>query len=224
MGILYIVSTPIGNMEDMTQRAIEILSRVDFILTEDTRHSGRLLKKLLINKPLISFHEHNEVFKIAEVTSKLKEGHNLALISDAGTPTLSDPGFKLVRECIKENIKVSPIPGASSILSALVASGLPTDSFVFLGYVPKKDGKKKLFYEKILKQLTEFKITVIFFESPHRLNRTLEDLESNFPQRFLSIARELTKINEEITYGSVKEVADKFKNRKVKGEITLVLH
>ena len=145
------VSTPIGNMGDISKRGLETLKNVDLILAEDTRRSTKLLKYYSLQTPMISFHEHNEESKLTEVISKLKRGMNIAQITDAGTPTISDPGFKLIRECTREGIKVVPIPGASAVISALVASGLPTDSFCFLGYVPKKEGKKKKFFEKIPK-------------------------------------------------------------------------
>ena len=224
MGNLYIVATPIGNMEDMTQRAVKTLSEVDVILAEDTRRSGRLLKYFSINTPLISFYEHNEDKKISAVIERLKKGENIAQITDAGTPTISDPGFKLVRECVRNKIKIIPVPGPSSIISALVASGLPTDSFTFLGYLPKKEGKRKIFYKKIRKLIYDIKTTVIFFETPHRITKTLAEIEKNFPENNLSVARELTKVNEEIVSGEVKEVVEKLKSRKLKGEITLVLH
>ena len=224
MGNLYIVATPIGNMEDMTQRAVKTLSEVDVILAEDTRRSGRLLKYFSINTPLISFYEHNEDKKISEVIERLKKGENIAQITDAGTPTISDPGFKLVRECVRNKIKIIPVPGPSSIISALVASGLPTDSFTFLGYLPKKEGKRKIFYDKIRKLLYDIKTTVIFFETPHRITKTLAEIEKNFPENNLAVARELTKVNEEIVSGEVKEVVEKLRDRKLKGEITLVLH
>ena len=224
MGNLYIVATPIGNMEDMTQRAVKTLSEVDVILAEDTRRSGRLLKYFSINTPLISFYEHNEDKKISAVIERLKKGENIAQITDAGTPTISDPGFKLVRECVRNKIKIIPVPGPSSIISALVASGLPTDSFTFLGYLPKKEGKRKIFYDKIRKLLYDIKTTVIFFQTPHRITKTLAEIEKNFPENNLSVARELTKVNEEIVSGEVKEVVEKLKSRKLKGEITLVLH
>ncbi len=223
MGNLYIVSTPIGNLADISQRALETLSGVDLVLAEDTRHSGLLLNHFSIKKPLLSFHEYNEEKRMPQIINKLKNGKNIALVSDAGTPTLSDPGFKLVRSAVEEEIKVFSIPGSSAILASLVVSGLPTDSFSFLGYVPKKEGKRGDFYRKISSLLEDIKTTVIFFESPHRLLKTLEELVKVFPEKDLVIARELTKINEEIIRGKPKIVAAKLSGRVVKGEITLLL-
>lgn len=218
------VSTPIGNMDDISKRGLETLKNVDLILAEDTRRSTKLLKYYSFQTPMISFHEHNEESKLTEVISKLKRGMNIAQITDAGTPTISDPGFKLIRECTREGIKVVPIPGASAVISALVASGLPTDSFCFLGYVPKKEGKKKKFFEKIQKLTTDIKTTVVFFETPHRINKTLKDLNDIFPNSNLSLAREMTKVNEEIITDCVSAIVKRIEKRKLKGEITLVLH
>lgn len=223
MGILYVVSTPIGNMGDISERGLETLKKVDLILAEDTRRSARLLKHYNIQTPMTSFHEHNEETKIAEVILKLKENTNIAQITDAGTPLISDPGFKLIRECTREEIKIVPVPGASAVISALITSGLPTDSFCFLGYVPKKEGKRKIFFTKIQQLTTDIKATVVFFETPHRIEKTLLELADIFPDSNLSLAREMTKLNEEIITGSVSDIIKKLENRKLKGEITLVL-
>ena len=224
MGILYLVSTPIGNMADISERGLETLKKVDLILAEDTRRSGKLLNNYSIQTPMTSFHEHNENIKISEIIQKLKLGTNIAQISDAGTPTISDPGFKLVRECTRENIKVVSIPGASAVISALTVSGLPTDSFCFLGYVPKKAGGRTKFFKKIHTLTNDINTTVIFFETPHRIEKTLAELAEEFPERGVSLARELTKINEEIITGKAADIIEKLGNRKLKGEITLVLH
>lgn len=222
MGNLYIVSTPIGNLEDITLRALETLKKVDLVLAEDTRRSGVLLNHYSIKKPFLSFHEHNEEERTPEVLKNLEEGKDIALISDAGTPTLADPGFKLVRECVRKRISVYSVPGPSSILAALVTSGLPTDSFSFIGYVPKKEGKRKAFFEKIAR-LADLKTTVIFFESPYRLVRTLKELNTIFPEKEVVIARELTKIHEEFIRGKVKDLLEKFEGKSTKGEITILL-
>lgn len=223
MGILYVVSTPIGNMDDISERGLETLKKVDLILAEDTRRSARLLKHYNIQTPMTSFHEHNEETKMAEVILKLKGSTNIAQITDAGTPLISDPGFKLIRECTREEIKIVPVPGASAVISALITSGLPTDSFCFLGYVPKKEGKRKIFFTKIQQLTTDIKATVVFFETPHRIEKTLLELADIFPDSNLALAREMTKLNEEIITGSVSDIIKKLENRKLKGEITLVL-
>ena len=197
MAILYLVSTPIGNLEDITLRAKRILGEVDIIACEDTRKTGVLLVKLNIpRKRLLSYYEENELRRIPEIVRLLKEGKNVALVSNAGTPTISDPGFKLVRECLIQGIKVEPIPGPSAILTALVSSGLPTDKFLFLGYLPKKQGKRKKLLENC--KLSAVHYTLIFYESPHRLIETLKDLQEIFGDIEIVLCRELTKIYEEI--------------------------
>ncbi len=224
MGNLYVISTPIGNLGDITLRAVETLTSVNLVLTEDTRRSGLLLKHLSIKKPMASFHEHNENAKQEEVIQRLKSGENIALISDSGTPTVADPGFKLVRECTQEGIMVISIPGASAILAGLTVSGLPTDSFSFLGYLPKKEGKRREFYDKILGLAGDVKTTVIFFDTPHRIHKTLEELTRIMPEYNIVIARELTKLNEEVIRGRVKDVVGPLKGRNLKGELTILLH
>jgi len=226
MGKLYIVSTPIGNMKDISLRALETLFSVDIILCEDTRKSGMLLeyyKEYCANpdkKPgLISFYEGNEDRRMKKVIELLKEGKEIALISNSGTPLLSDPGFKLVRECVKENIEVSSIPGASALLAGLVVSGLPMDKFLFLGFLPKKQGKKR----KILEELKERNITTIFYESPFRIKKTLEMIGELFPEKQIVIAREMTKKFEEIMRGTAKELIAKLGDKKVKGELTILI-
>jgi 16S rRNA (cytidine1402-2'-O)-methyltransferase len=221
MSSLYIVSTPIGNLKDVTIRAVETLETVDLILAEDTRKTGRLLSHLDVNKPLESFHEHNEEGKIDLVLSKLSSGISIALVSDAGTPLLSDPGFKLVRKAIKKGIKVVSIPGASSILAALVSSGLPTDQFLFLGYFPKKLGKQIEMLQFMDDVTSQRPTTIILFESPYRVKKTLQLLAERFPDKQVVIARELSKIHEEIIRGSPRELLKT--GFSTKGEFTLLL-
>jgi len=228
MGILYIVATPIGNLQDITLRAIEVLKTVDAIACEDTRKTGLLLNKILpINKPrLISYYEQNELRRIPEIINALKNGLNVALVSDAGTPTISDPGFKLVRETIREGIKVESIPGPSSVISALVSSGLPTDKFLFLGYLPKKEGKrKKLLNEfQCFKTLKQIHPTIIFFESPYRLLKTLGNIKEVFGDIDIVICRELTKIYEEIRREKISNSIEHFTNTNPKGEFVLLFN
>ncbi|HEX7456135.1 MAG TPA: 16S rRNA (cytidine(1402)-2'-O)-methyltransferase [Candidatus Nanoarchaeia archaeon] len=221
MSALYIVATPIGNLKDITLRAIEILGEVDLILAEDTRKTSQLLSKYNISKPLESFHEHNEEKKIDHVLTMLRSGDNIAVVSDAGTPTLSDPGFKLVREVIRNEIKVVPIPGASSILASLVASGLPTDQFTFVGYFPKKVGKQQELLTYIDKALSLKPATIILFESPFRVKKTLSLLTQRFPDKNVVFARELTKVHEEFIRGKVSKVNEM--DIKSKGEFTILL-
>lgn len=217
MGELFIISTPIGNRQDITLRALEVFKKVDYLLCEDTRKTKQLLDFYQI-KPLpqlVSYYEPVEEQKIPQVVSWLKEGKNVGLVTNAGTPLVSDPGFKLVRECVKENIQVVPIPGASALLAALVVSGLPTDKFTFLGFLPKKAGKK----EKLLK---EAKYTVIAYESPFRIIKTLELLQKLMPERQIVIGRELTKKFEEVIRGKPEELLKKIQD-KVKGEIVILI-
>ena len=220
MGILYIVSTPIGNLSDISLRAIETLQKVDLILAEDTRKTGTLLKSLKIKKNLLSFYEHNESARIPQVIDFLKKGQNLALVSDAGTPTISDPGFKLIREAITQGLKIESIPGASAALAALVVSGLPTDKFIFLGYLPKKQGKAT----KIIKQIADLDFTIILFESPKRLLRNLKLLKDLLGNKSTVVARELTKLHEEYLRGDIEDIIEHFKKNPIKGEITLIIH
>lgn len=237
MGILYIVATPIGNLQDITLRAIEILLRVDFIACEDTRKTGMLLKyikdKHLLNtmagelprKPvLISYYEQNEFQRIPGIINSLKNGCNVALVSDAGTPTVSDPGFKLVRECVNEGIRVESIPGPSSVVSALVVSGLPTDKFLFLGYPPHKPGHRKKLWENVKESLNSIKSTVIFFEAPHKLIRTLEELKNIYGDIDIVICRELTKIHEEKRREKVSQSLDHFSKTNPKGELVILFN
>lgn len=219
MGTLYLVSTPIGNLEDITQRAKRILGEVDLIACEDTRKTGFLLKKLGIpKKELLSYYEENELARIPLIMEKLKQEKNIALVSNAGTPTVSDPGFKLVREALQAGIKIEAVPGASAALTALVASGLPTDKFLFLGFLPKKEGKRK----KILESLPT-KTTIIFFESPFRLIKTLREIETTFGDIEIVIGRELTKLHEEIRREKISQALAHFAKNKPRGELTLLI-
>jgi len=222
MGTLYLVSTPIGNLKDITLRALEILKKADLVACEDTRRTGLLLAHYQIKKPLLSYQEYNELKRIPQIIQKLKSGQDIALVSDAGTPTLSDPGFKLVRECVREGLKVVAIPGPSAILAALTSSGLSTDKFIFLGYLPKKPGKRKTILENLGLQLKNMRITVILFESPHRLLATLKDLKEVSGNIEIVIARELTKIHEEIERGEIAQFIKRFEKEKAKGEFTVL--
>lgn len=205
-GILYLVATPIGNLEDITFRAIRILKEVDLIAAEDTRQTLKLLNHYEINKPLISYHRHNEEIKQEVLIEKLKEGKNIALVSDAGTPVISDPGEVIVKEAIKENIEVIPIPGACALVNALIASGLDTKEFSFYGFLSLN---KKLRKEK-LQEIKKENKTIILYEAPHKLTSTLKDLEQILENRKIVIARELTKIHEEFLRGTASEILEKY--------------
>ncbi len=218
-GTLYIVSTPIGNLEDITLRAVRILKEVDLIAAEDTRHTGLLLRHFGIQKPLTSYFEGNELKKKEWILSRLNQGDRIALVSDAGTPGISDPGFRLIQVAIENLIPIVPIPGPSAVITALSVSGLPTDAFLFKGFLPHKSKKRK----DLLKQLEETKETLIFYESPHRLNETLKDILDILGDREIVLTRELTKIYEEILRGKVSEIQNQITKRKIKGEITLII-
>jgi len=218
-GTLYIVSTPIGNLEDITLRAVRILKEVDLIAAEDTRHTGLLLRHFGIQKPLTSYFEGNELKKKEWILSRLNQGNRIALVSDAGTPGISDPGFRLIQVAIENLIPIVPIPGPSAVITALSVSGLPTDAFLFKGFLPHKSKKRK----DLLKQLEETKETLIFYESPHRLNETLKDILDILGDREIVLTRELTKIYEEILRGKVSEIQNQITKRKIKGEITLII-
>jgi 16S rRNA (cytidine1402-2'-O)-methyltransferase len=217
-GRLYIIATPIGNLKDFTFRAIDILQEVDHIFAEDTRTSIKLMKHYNITTSLDSYHEHNNTQKIPKIIKLLNEGKNIGLISDAGTPTISDPGYKLIRACINEEIDIIPIPGASAVTAALSASGLPSDSFFFFGFLPQKKGRKKKI--SFLKSLEN---TIIIFESPHRLLKTLRELHDELGERPIIVARELTKLYEEIIRGNFNSVIEFFESKKVKGEIVIII-
>jgi len=219
MARLYIVPTPIGNLEDMTLRAIRILKEADLVLAEDTRKTLILLKHYGIENKLSSHHAFNEHKSVNAVIERLKGGSTIALVSDAGTPGISDPGFLLVRECLKENIIVECLPGPTALIPALVNSGLPCDRFVFEGFLPHKKGRQT----RLLK-LAEEESTLVFYESPHRLVKTLEQLAGSFgPARLASVSRELSKIHEENARGTLEELASHFRDKVVKGEIVIVV-
>ena len=202
MGKLYIVATPIGNLEDITLRAINVLKNVDLIAAEDTRHTLKLLNHFEISKPLISNHRHNEDEKTNILIEKLKEGLDIALVSDAGTPGICDPGEAIIKKCIEEQIEVIPIPGACAMINALIASGIDTKEFIFLGFLPlnKKTRKEKL------EEIKESKKTIILYEAPHKLLSTLKDLKEILENRQVVLARELTKIHEEFIRGNIEEI------------------
>ena len=219
MGKLYIVPTPIGNLKDITFRAIEVLKSVDLILAEDTRTSGKLLKHFEISTPSQSHHMHNEHKTIDGLITKLKNGANIALISDAGTPAISDPGFLLTRTCIENNIEVDCLPGATAFVPALVNSGLPNDKFVFEGFLPVKKGRQTR-----LQILAEETRTIIFYESPHKLIKTLTNFCEYFGEdRQISVSRELTKLYEETIRGTAKEVLEHYTKKSPKGEIVIIV-
>ncbi len=216
---LYLVPTPIGNLEDITLRAINVLKSVDVVLAEDTRTSGHLLKHLGIGKPMQSYHIHNEHQTIARLTERLLKGETMALVSDAGTPGISDPGFLLVRECVKLGIAVECLPGPTAFVPALVNSGLPADRFTFEGFLPHKKGRQTR-----LKELAEETRTMIFYESPHRLLKSLGQLAEYFgDDRPASVSRELTKIYEENVRGTLREIITYFAEKTVRGEIVIVI-
>ena len=217
--MLYLVPTPIGNLKDITLRALEVLQAVDVILAEDTRNSSRLLNHYQINKPLTPYHQHNEHKVLQHLVDQLLAGKKMAVVTDAGTPGISDPAFLLVRECIRKDIKVECLPGATAFVPALVNSGLPINRFVFEGFLPPKKGRQTL-----LKKLAEEERTIVLYESPVRLVKTLLELAQYFGEnRQCSVSRELTKMFEETKRGSLKEVADYFAAKEVKGEIVLIL-
>ena len=216
-GKLFLVATPIGNLDDITIRAINVLKQVDLIIAEDTRQTLKLLNHLNISKPLISYHRHNEEIKVDNLIEKLKQGKNLSLVSDAGTPAISDPGEVIVREAIKNKIEIIPIPGACALINGLIASGLDTKEFCFYGFLPLN---KKLRKEKLEEIKNENK-TIILYEAPHKIINTLKDLNDIMPNRKIVLARELTKIHEEFIRGSVKEIFDTY--NEPKGEHILII-
>jgi 16S rRNA (cytidine1402-2'-O)-methyltransferase len=217
--MLYLVPTPIGNLKDITLRALEVLQEVDVILAEDTRNTSRLLNHYQINKPLSPYHQHNEHKILQHLVEQLVAGKKMAVVTDAGTPGISDPAFLLVRECIRHEVKVESLPGATAFVPALVNSGLPINRFVFEGFLPLKKGRQTL-----LKKLAEEERTMILYESPVRLTKTLDELAQYFGEgRLCSVSRELTKFFEENKRGTLKEVSDHFKSKEVKGEIVLIV-
>ncbi len=218
-GTLYIVPTPIGNLQDITLRALEILRTVDLILAEDTRNSVRLLNHFQINKPITPYHQHNEHSVVNHLVNQLQGGKSMAMVSDAGTPGISDPAFLLVRACIKEGVKVECLPGATAFVPALVNSGLPTNRFCFEGFLPVKKGRQTM-----LKKLAVEERTIVLYESPHRLVKALEELVQFFgANRKAAVCRELSKLHEENARGTLQELLTHFSSKEVKGEIVLVI-
>ncbi len=217
---LTLVPTPIGNLEDITLRALRVLKEVDVVLAEDTRTSGNLLKHYDIQNSMFPFHQHNEHKVLSQLVSRMKAGEAMALVSDAGTPGISDPGFLLVRECIKEGIKVDCLPGATAFVPALVMSGFPSDKFIFEGFLPHKKGRQTRLSELALEERT-----IVLYESPHRIVKTLLQLaEVMGPERTAAVGRELTKMHEEVRRGTLKELSDHYSIKEsVKGEIVLIV-
>lgn len=218
-GKLYLVSTPIGNLSDISQRAIEVLDMVDLVACEDTRHTGKLLKHLGLRKQLISYHEHNEGVKLPHLIEKLKDGSSIALVSDAGTPTISDPGFGLVSSSRERGIEVTVVPGPTALISALVLSGFPTDAFYFGGFLPSKKGPRR----KTLQQVADIKATLVFYESPRRIGKSLRDCSEVLGNRSAAVVREITKLHEEVIGGNLTDLAERLEGESVKGEIVLVI-
>lgn len=218
-GKIYLVPTPIGNLEDISQRALKVLSQVDIIGCEDTRRSGKLLSRFDIKKRLISYHDFNESSRAKKLIEEVKTGKSIAIITDGGSPGISDPAYRIVALAIENNIELVPIPGPTALIPALTASGLPTDRFFFEGFLPQKSsGRKKRF-----KQLENMPHTLIFYESPFRIEKTLNDLYDVLGDRHICIAREISKIYEEFIRGAISDVIGKIKDKKIKGEIVLVV-
>ena len=218
-GTLYIVATPIGNLEDITLRALRVLKEVDLIAAEDTRHTQILLRHFGIRTPLTSYHEHNERTKARRLIERLKQGKNVALVSDAGTPAISDPGFRLIVEAIQAKVSVVPLPGASALTAVLSAGGLPTDRFVFEGFLPVKQKERR---ERIQRLRAETR-TLVFYEAPHRLQETLADMRAILGDREIVLAREVSKVHEEFLRGSIGELIRQIGDGEIRGELTLVI-
>ena len=220
MGTLYVVGTPIGNLEDMTFRAVRILQSVDVIAAEDTRHTGKLLQHFQIKTPQLSYHEHNRNERLPQLLSQLGEGKAIALVTDAGMPGISDPGYELVKACIEEGIQVVPVPGATASITALAAAGLPTDRFVFEGFLPASGQER----QKRLESLPSESRTFILYESPHRIRQTLQDLAECLGQyRPIVLAREITKLHEEFWRGTIRDAITHYTQHEPRGEFTLVV-
>ncbi len=219
-GVVYLVATPVGNLEDITLRALRILREVDLVACEDTRHTGRLLRHFEIDKPLVSCHEHNESARATEIAARAAGGASVALVSDAGTPGVSDPGFRVVRAALDRAVRVVPIPGPSAAVAALSASGLPTHRFLFLGFLPAKRSKRR----EALRELSEATATTLLYEAPHRVLDTLEDIQAVLGDRRIVVARELTKLHEEFLRGRVAAVLEDLAGRStVKGELVILI-
>ncbi|MGI8436483.1 MAG: 16S rRNA (cytidine(1402)-2'-O)-methyltransferase [Chthoniobacterales bacterium] len=217
--MLYVIGTPIGNLGDITLRALEALKSADVIAAEDTRHSGNLLRHFEIRKPLVSYHQHNEAMRTAELAERLAAGATVALINDAGMPGLSDPGFRLIRTCIERDLAYTIVPGVSAILTALVGSGFALDRFCYRGFLPPKSGGR----ERELRAAAERDETTVFFESPHKINKTLAAAAAIMPERQLCVARELTKKFEEFRRGTAAELLAHYEAKPAKGEITFLV-
>ena len=226
MSDLYIVATPIGNLQDITLRAIEVLKSVDYIACEDTRKTGILLKSFNIehHPMLISFYEQNEKVRVPNIINLLKNERSVALVSDGGTPTISDPGFRLVRQCLEEGIKVISIPGPSAVISALASSGLPTDKFIFLGFLPRKQGHRITQLNTLRTGNEKLKATVVIYEAPHRILKVLGDIKSVFGNIELRLGRELTKIHEEMVIDSVDNLIAKYEKQEPRGEFVILFN
>ena len=218
-GILYICGTPIGNLEDITLRALKILKEVNLIAAEDTRHTLKLLNHYQINTKVTSYYEYNKFKKAPYLVEILKNGQDIALVSDAGMPGISDPGYVLINLALKNNIKIIPVPGVSALITALVVSGLPTDKFVFEGFLPRKIKERKRYFKSIENE----ERTIIFYEAPHRLKRALKDMLEILGDRKVVLARELTKMYEEIIRGKLSQILSKIDSKEIKGEITLIV-
>ena len=218
-GRLYLVPTPIGNLKDITLRALEVLESVDLIAAEDTRQSLKLLNHFNIKKPLFSYHQHNEQGKSLDIIKKIKEGQSIAIITDAGTPGISDPGSVVVVKCIEENIDFEVLPGATAITTALVYSGIDTTKFLFRGFLPRENKNRN----EVLDEIKNYRETIIFYEAPHRLNSTLEYLKDKLGNRRIAICRELTKMHEQIYRGSIEEAMSYFEENRPRGEFVLVI-
>jgi 16S rRNA (cytidine1402-2'-O)-methyltransferase len=218
-GTLYMVSTPIGNLEDITLRALRVLKEVDLVAAEDTRHSLRLLNHFGISKPMISYWKEKERVRSEEIIRKLHAGQSVALISDAGTPGIADPGAVLIKKAIEEHIQIVPVPGPTAFVAALSISGLPTEEFAFRGFLPSGKTQRR----KVLSDLSLEQRTLIFYEAPHRVDETLDDMEMAFGKRRAAVAREITKIHEEVLRGSIPEIRNEMKGKKVAGEYVIIV-
>ncbi|MCU1220953.1 MAG: hypothetical protein JWN42_2150 [Candidatus Angelobacter sp.] len=219
-GTLYVVGTPIGNLEDISYRAVRVLKEADLIACEDTRHTAKLLHHYAIDKPSVSYHEHNEAARAEELVAKLELGLNVAQVSDAGMPGISDPGYRVIKLAIERGVQVVPIPGASALVAALAASGLPTESFQFLGFLPAKSGQRRT----MLETLRQAEHTTVVYEAPHRITETMKDIvELLGRERPVVLARELTKIHEEFIRGTAEQVLHHIQKHELKGEMTLLI-